>query len=54
MNNHLECDICNGTDYVELNICYICNRHYCEICEGQNSSTNICELCATSDIVDED
>lgn len=50
MKNELICDICNGDDYSELNTCYICSRHYCELCEGNNSSFNICELCDTSDI----
>ena len=49
MRNELKCDVCNGTDYSELNICYQCNRNYCEICEGNHISLNICELCVISD-----
>lgn len=54
MARELKCDVCNGTDYSELNTCYICNRNYCEICEGANSSINMCELCVVSDVDDND
>ena len=53
MDNNIKCDICNGIDYFELNVCYICNRNYCEICEGTYDSFNTCELCATYDTDEE-
>ena len=47
MSRELKCDICDGTDYSELNTCHICRRNYCEICEGTIGPVNICELCIT-------
>lgn len=53
MDKTIKCDICNGTDYSELNKCHICQRFYCEICEGIHDTFHICELCSES-IADED
>ena len=53
MKKNIKCDICDGLDYSELNVCHICNRNYCEICGDTYSSLNTCELCATYDTDEE-
>lgn len=53
MNENVKCDICEGLDYTELKVCHICNRNYCEICEGTDSPFNTCELCTTCDTDEE-
>ena len=49
----LKCDICNGDDFTELNKCHICQRNYCEICQGNVEHMSICELCSDYNLNDD-